>query len=131
MLVRLTSKWRWRAASILVVLYALCVAAPTAALALSDKSVPVHCLTDDHHMIGTDNVHNDGSSHQHSSTGDDDHGQPGKCCGLYGLSAIVPDIDFIVGQRPPVSHLASLIANNLSGRGSDRIDRPPRSLLSL
>jgi hypothetical protein len=127
----LTSQWRRRVASLLVVLYALCLAAPTAFLAFSDGSAPAHCLTDDHHGIGTNHVHQDGSSHHHSSTGDDDRGQPGKCCGLFCLSALAPADDFAARQHPPVAHPTSLFAASLSGRTSDRIDRPPRSLLSL
>lgn len=127
----LTSQWRWRAVSLLVVLYALCVVAPTATLALSDESAPAHCLTDDSHMTDTIHVHPDGSSHHPSGTGGDERGQPGKCCGLFFLSAIAPAIDFFTDRQPPVSQLAPHFAKSLSGRGSDRIDRPPRSLLSL
>jgi len=126
----LTSQWRWRVASLLVVLYALCLAAPTAVLAFNQASVPAHCFTDDQHGIGAIHVHEDGSSHRQSGTGDD-QGQPGKCCGLFSVSAIAPAIDFVAGQNPPVSHRPSLLAQSLSGRGTDRIDRPPRSPLSL
>lgn len=126
----LTRKWRWRAAKLLVVLYALCLAAPTTVLAFSQTSVPAHCFTGDEHGIGTVHVHEYGSRHHHSGT-DDDHGQPDKCCGLFSVSAIAPAIDFIVGQHPPVLQRPSLFAQSLSGRGADRIDRPPRSLLSL
>ncbi len=131
MFVWLTRRWRWRTASLLVALYAFCLAAPTAVLAFSDGSVPAHCLTDDHQEIGSNHVHEDGSSHHHSGTGDDDHGQPAKCCGLFSVSGIAPTIDFAVGQQPLVSHLAPRYAKSLTGCGSDRIDRPPRFLLSL
>jgi len=129
MLGRLTSQWRWRAATVLVVLYALCLAAPTAVMALSDGSAPAHCLTDDQHGTGPVHVHQDGSSHHHSNT--DDHGQAGKCCGLFCLSAIAPDVGFITGPQLLVAAIASRFAMAMTGRGSDRIDRPPRSKLSL
>jgi len=130
MLCWLTSQWRWRVASLLVVLYALCLVSPTAVLAFSQASVPAHCFTGDEYGIGTVHVHEDGLSHHHSGT-DVDHGQPGKCCGLFSVSAIAPAIDFVVRQHPPVLQRPSLVAQSLSGRGADRIDRPPRSLLSL
>lgn len=120
----LTRKWRWRAASLLVVLYALCLTAPTAVLAFSNASEPAPCLTDDHHGLGTIHVHQDGSSHRHQNNGD--HGQAGKCCGLFCLSAIAPDVGFIAGPQPLVAAIASRFATAMTGRGSDRIDRPPR-----
>ena len=127
----LTRKWRWRAASLLVALYALCLIAPTAVLAFSGPSGPAPCLTEDHHGLGTVHVHQDGSPHHHQDNGDDDHNQPGKCCGLFCVSAIAPDVGFIAGAQPLVAAVASRLATALSGRGSDRIDRPPRSNLSL
>jgi hypothetical protein len=130
MLGLLARKWRWRAASILVVLYALCLAAPTAVLAFSDASGSAPCLSDDNHGLGTIHVHQDGSSH-HQNNGDDDHGQSGKCCGLFSVSAIAPALDFVATQHPSVSRLPVLLAKSLHGRASDRIDRPPRSNLSL
>lgn len=128
---RLTRKWRWRAAKLLVVLYALCLAAPTAVLAFSNAPEPAPCLTDNHHGLGTIHLHQDGSSHHHQDSGDDDHGQAGKCCGLFCLSAIAPDVGFIAGPQPLVAAIASRFAMAMTGRGSDRIDRPPRSNLSL
>jgi hypothetical protein len=130
MLARLTRKWRWRAASLLVVAYALCLAAPTAVLALSGTLAAAHCLTDDRHgMAPAGHVHEHGSPHHHDGKGDDD--PPGKCCGLFCLSALSPDTGFIVS--PPVHWAAVIVARPeaMSGRGTDRIDRPPRSLPSL
>jgi hypothetical protein len=128
----LTGRWRWRTASLLVALYAFCLAAPTVVLAFSDASVPAHCLTDENHLLGSSHVHDDGTSHQHSGgSGGADHDQPVKCCGLFGVTGIAPSIGFVAGRLPPASHLAPLFAQSLSGRGADRIDRPPRSLLSL
>jgi hypothetical protein len=127
----LTGKWRWRAAIAFVALYALCLATPTAVLALSSQAVPAHCLSDDEYGIGAMHVHQDGSSHHHSNTGSADHDQSGKCCGLFGSIAIAPMVDLVVAQYAPVTPPAASPAKSLSGRGSDRIDRPPRSNLSL
>jgi hypothetical protein len=123
------SQWQ-RAASLLVVLYTLSVIGPATAIAFSDSATAAHCLTDDHLETAKIHVHQDGSTHQHSIP-DDDHGQPGKCCGLFAPSAITPTIDFVVERQFHTAHLATRIAGALSGRSSDRIDRPPRSLLSL
>src|SRR5450759_462342 len=128
---RVLSDRQWqRAASLLVALYTLCVVGPAAAIAFGDSETAAHCLTDDHLETAKVHVHHDGSSHQHSLP-DDDHGQPGKCCGLFAPSAIAPAIDFVAGPHSHGLHLASVITSALSGRGSDRIDRPPRSLLSF
>lgn len=129
MLALLTSKWRRRAATLLVALYALCVVAPVAAFAVSDGSMPAHCLTDDHQGMGAN--HGDGASHQHSGLGDDDHGYPGKCCGLFGVSAIAPQFDVVAMHVVRASDVAMPAAESLFGRSSSRIDRPPRFLLSL
>lgn len=129
MLARLTRTWRWRTASLLVVVYALCLAAPTAVLAFSGAPAAAHCLTDDHHGLAAAHGHDDGAPHQHHDNGDDD--PPGKCCGLFCLSALSPDTVFIVS---PQVHWAAVIVPRpeaSSGRGTDRIDRPPRSPLSL
>ena len=129
----LTSQWRGRAASLLVALYALCLVTPTAALAFSASPAAAHCLTDDsNHGVGSKHVHADETSHRHSNTGDDEKGQTGNCCGLFCLSVIAPPVvDLVARQLPPATHLPSLFMESLSGRGSDRIDRPPRSLLPL
>src|SRR5674476_1286001 len=104
----LDDRKRQRAASLLVVLYTLCVIGPATAIAVSDDATAAHCLTDNHletvapyvhqHDKVTIHVHQDGSSHQHSLPADD-HGQPGKCCGLFAPSAITPAIDFVVEPR--------------------------------
>lgn len=129
MLALLTRKWRWRAACLLVAAYSLCLIMPTAALALGDAPGPAHCLTDDHHGLTAVHVHADGSSDHHKSNGGDE--PPGKCCGLFCLSALSPDV-VLVGQ-PHVHAVAAVVPLpvRMAGRGSDRIDRPPRSLLSL
>jgi len=131
MLGQLTRKWRWRAAIAFVALYTLCLATPTAVLAFSSQTLPAHCLSDDEHGIGANHVHQDESSHHHSNTGSADQDQSGKCCGLFGSIAIAPELHFIVAQHAPITQPTALAAKNLSGRGSDRIDRPPRSNLSL
>ena len=54
MLTRLTRTFRIRAAITLAVAYALCVVAPSAALAFADGPSAAHCLTD---SMGPAHVH--------------------------------------------------------------------------
>ena len=135
----LTGQQRNRAASLLVALYALCLVIPTAVMALDVSPAAAHCLTDNSHgqsnhhaSHGTGESHHgsDGSSH-HSDGGDHEKSQTGKCCGLFCVSSMVTDIDFVACQHPPALHVASLFVESLSGQDSDRIDRPPRFLPSL
>ncbi len=58
-------------------------------------------------------------------------GQTGKCCGLFCVSAISPTVNEFAWRHPPAVHLAPLFVASLTGQDSDRIDRPPRFLLSL
>jgi len=104
-------------------------ASPAAAHCLTEKS---HGQSNHHAGLVTDESHHgsDGSSH-HSNAGDDEKSQAGKCCGLFCVSAMVTGVDFVAWQHPPAMHVASLFVESLSGQNSDRIDRPPRSLLSL
>jgi len=131
MLSLLTSKWRWRAASVLVAVYALCLLAPAAVMAISGGAAAAHCLTDDHHALAKIHVHHDRSSHSHSNPNADDHGQSGQCCGLFCLSAIAPAFEQVVAASFAAPDIAVVVTDSLFGRASDRIDRPPRSPLSL
>jgi hypothetical protein len=124
-------KWWRRGASLLVALYVVCLIAPTAVLAFSTTSGSAPCLADDHHGLGTTHVHQDGSSHHHPGNDDEDRSHHGKCCGLFCLSAITPDVGFVTGPHPIIAQGATLLVTAISGRGFDRIDRPPRSDLSL
>ena len=126
----LTGKWRVRAASLLVVLYAFCLVAPTAVLALSTNMTAVHCLTESLPAGGSNHVH-ENDSHRNHSPSSDDHDQTSKCCGLFLVNGVVPASDFVTARAPLVSQLSSTFEASLSGQDSDRIDRPPRSLLSL
>ena len=127
----LNNRWRQRAAGLLVVLYGLCVVAPAAALAFSDGATAAHSLTDDHHAAAKIQLHHDGSSHKHSNTTDDTRGQPGNCCGMFCLSAIAQTTDIALALPVRAAEMPAVPTKSIVGRDSDRIDRPPRSLLSL
>lgn len=132
MLVKIISLWRRRAAAFVVVLYALCLVAPVATFALSDASAPCLSLTDDHHGVGESRVHHEGIDRGGKGSHDnDDHGLPGKCCGLFCVTAITPAFDMVTEPAAHASAVAVPAIENLLGRSSNRIDRPPRILASL
>ncbi len=127
----LTGKRRWRTAALLVGLYALCLATPTAVLAFSHGAIPAHCLTQDDQVAAAVHVHHDGTTHQHPAGKHDDGDHSDRCCGLFSVSAIAPDLVVLPTPHHPAMQRSSLAADSLTGRGSDRIDRPPRSHPSL
>ena len=129
MLVLSAGKWRQRAVAVLVALYAFCMVAPVAAFAFSDASAPCLTQTDDHHGMGESQVHQHGVDHQKSGTGGNDHS--GKCCGLFCVTAITPAFDMVTDPVANASAVAVPAIENLFGRSSNRIDRPPRILPSL
>lgn len=126
-----TRKWRYRAASLLVVLYALCLVAPTAVLAFDADSTPAHCLTEGAQTAGSSHVHSGQNRSDTGGTGDMDHDQASKCCGLFSVSGTLTPFDAATIRLPLMSHIEPLFLADLSGQDSDRIDRPPRSLPSL
>jgi hypothetical protein len=142
-----TRKFRVKAAIALVALYALCILAPTAAFALSSNPAMAHCLIEDHvapvvhdhggtaHMHehgGTTHVHADGVAHQHHHDGapQKHSGGDGKtpvpsCCGLFSVVAIADEPGVVLGSAGHASRLTPALRDALSGRGPDRINRPP------
>jgi hypothetical protein len=145
-----TKAFRIRAAIALAVLYALCILAPSAAFALSNNPSVAHCLTEGHvgaHVHGgTTHIHADGTAHQHhgdgaahrhhhedgtTPSGDDGKGSVANCCGLFSVVAIPGEPGLELGPSSPASVLAPSPRAALSGRGPDRLYRPPISLLSL
>ncbi len=127
----LTRKRRYRAASLLVVLYALCLVTPTAVVALSANVTSTHCLTEGSQATGSSHVHHGDSSQDQRDTGDANHDHGSKCCGLFSVSGVVTPFDMVAVRLPLMSHVAPLFVASLTGQDSDRIDRPPRSLPSL
>jgi hypothetical protein len=138
----LTKTLRVKAAIVLAVLYVLCILAPAIAFALSDNPAVAHCLTEGHVGVhdhgnkhdagGKLHVHADGTAHQHHDDGaapqpsrDDGKAAIATCCGLFSVVAIpgepVPSFRF--------DSLASVVLPDLgealSGRGPERINRPP------
>jgi hypothetical protein len=139
--------FRVRAAIALAALYALCILAPSAAFALSSNPAMAHCLTEDHvapavhdhggkpHVHehgGATHVHADGTVHQHHDDGATPK-QPGgegktpvpSCCGLFSVVAIADEPGVVLGSSGHASRLVPALREALTGRGPDRINRPP------
>lgn len=146
MLTRFNKGLRFRAAIALAALYAFCILLPQAALAYSKN--PAHCLTDTSpahvHKVSTEakntHVHSDGSVHSHvnKASAHDDAGEssPHKpaggdakhannCCGLFCISAIAHEAPTTFTRLVVVTRALPSLTEALSGRGPDRINRPP------
>ena len=122
--------WRRKAGALVVALYALCLLAPVTAVAATGGVVPVHCLEEHDHAAGEPALrHSDGTG-QHAPA-DHDHGQDDKCCGLFGVTALAPDFQVVAVRLTQSSALMMSHAASLFGSRGERIDRPPRDLLSL
>ena len=151
MLVRLTSAARRWAAIAIGALYALCVIAPSAAVAFGPGGHVVHCLTEEqlglahvhradmgnaHHAHAKAHVHADGATHRHDGThhhqgAPDNSTDPAACCGLFGLTAMAVDTQLDLAVPSRKSALVPVSFARLTGRDPDRINRPPIALLPL
>jgi hypothetical protein len=156
MLKVMTRTFRIRAAVLLAAVYALCVLAPAAAFAFATDPALAHCLTEGHVSVhehgSTVHVHADGTSHHHQTAGDADHHQHdngaghqpdgtaapahqgdgdkvpvASCCGLFSVVAIAdefsPRLEFLFHTFL----IVPVATDALSGRGPERISRPPIS----
>src|SRR5262249_45826599 len=141
MLSVLTKTFRVKAAIVLAVVYALCILAPAVAFAFSDDPAVAHCLTEGHvgvhdhdakHDGNKPHVHADGSTHQHHDdaaapqpAGDHSKGAIATCSGLFSVVAISGESIPSFGFYRLASVVLPIFAEALSGRGPERINRPP------
>jgi hypothetical protein len=134
MLSVLTKPFRAKAAIVLAALYVLCILAPSAAFAFSASSGIAHCLTEGHvgvHDHGKAHVHADGTAHHHDHdgaappSGDDEKSRVASCCSLFSVVAIPGEPGLSLGLYNPASIVLPVLADALSGRGPERINRPP------
>jgi len=145
MLVRITKARRAKAAIAFALAYLFCVLAPPAAFAFSHNPDVARCLIEGHVGIVAQNhsnhdhgnpdhgkvhVHADGTAHQHHDhhapqSPPDPNGQALSCCGLFSVVGL-PEV---VGLVPDMLGQASIVlparADALTGRGPERINRPP------
>jgi hypothetical protein len=154
MLSGLTKRFRVRAAMVIAALYALCILAPATAFAFSNNPAVSLCLTEGHvgvHNVGvhdsggmhdhgaahdhggTIHAHADGGAHQHHDDGtspqhsDDDKARVASCCGLFSVVAIAGEPSPSLGLYSLASVVLPVVGDALSGRGPERINRPPIS----
>jgi hypothetical protein len=135
MLSVLTKPFRAKAAIVLAALYVLCILAPSAAFAFSANPGVAHCLTEGHVGVhdhgGKAHAHADGTAHHHDDhgagppSGDDEKSRIATCCSLFSVVAISGEPSLSLGLYSPASIVLPFVADPLSGRGPDRINRPP------
>lgn len=130
---RMTRRFRFRAALALAVLYVFCILAPHAALAFTGAASAAPCLTETeglahvHHAAANTHVHANGTVHEHGdkSRHSDGKAEHGNCCGMFCVTALANDPGVVLvvpelGTPPQV-----VLMDGLPSRGPDRIDRPP------
>jgi hypothetical protein len=127
-----------KAAIVIAAAYALCVLTPSVALAFIDGPVALHCLTDQHGLTAAhdhsapDHVHADGTTHRHAEggaphehSGTDGKSHTGNCCGLFCMSALAQESGLILAAPTFATPTQPSPETGLTGRGPDRIIRPP------
>ena len=134
----LTKNLRMRAAILIVLAYAGCVLAPTAALAFVATPASFHCLSElngmsappEHESMA--HAHADGTSHYHDqSSFPDKHSDAdgkshaGSCCGLFCVSAIAHDPGVTFGIPAPTLPALPAVVSGLAGRAPGPLHRPP------
>jgi hypothetical protein len=144
MLVRVTRAGRRFAAIVVAALYALCVVAPSTAIAFGPGGRTAHCFTEaqlglahvhqatvglmdeGHAKVG---IHADGTTHRHHGTHhqgtSENRNDPAACCGLFGLTAMTANQQLDLAAPERKSSTLPIFLETLTGRGPDPINRPP------
>jgi hypothetical protein len=148
-----TKSFRVRAAVALAAFYAFCILLPATAFALADGRMAPPCLMEDlaasplhdHAMLaevpaghhhGSASHTDAGMAHHRGDGGhtagaaprnDPDHGKsrPGECCGLFPMVALAGELRPAPTPSGLTSTIILLLTDALTGRGPDRIIRPP------
>lgn len=128
MLTGLTKAMRNWMAMGFIAFYALCVLAPTAALAFNEVS----CLTEtgkpQSNSHAGDAAHDHGAPHSHSGPTDthDEGSASSQCCGMIFCSALVPESEMTLAPAA-LSHPAFAGINQaFAGLSPDKLIRPPK-----
>jgi hypothetical protein len=152
MLVRLTRARRLRAVRFAVLVYALCILAPTLSFALPGSQAVSPCLTDTNQVPGMVHVHAEapaahlhanGTMHDHSHAGlthgaaaikaavspeqtpAKGHASAGDCCGLMCLTALPATLVDITTPCVPTSAQAIETYRKVADSGPALLYRPP------
>ena len=125
-----TKTFRWKAAALLAVLYALCVLTSSAAFAFGDSHATAHCL-EEAHVVGDYSAqvaeaivvgdHNGAPIHP---AGDHDDGD---CCGLFSIVALLTESVVLTNSEQFASTTFPVWSSVLNGRNPDGLIRPPIS----
>jgi hypothetical protein len=122
--------WRRKVGLVFAAFYLLAQATPVAAVSLSVDLSRSHCL-DEIRALASHHHAADHVDHHHFPPADPPRDLGQNCCGLFGVTAIAPSFDVTVVPMVVAASVTFTPSEDLFGRGLDRIDRPPRSLLSL
>jgi hypothetical protein len=135
---RLTRKLRTRTALLIALVYAFCVLAPAATLALTDSPSVFHCLPKietsaipaEHGSAA--HMHADNTVHEHTPSNAADHhadkngkADAGTCCGLFCISGLAHNIVVTLGPSEPASSSVQMPVKDLTGRAPHPLHRPP------
>ena len=134
MLTSLPKRARIRVAFVVAAVYALCVVSPALAIAFTDGTAAAHCFTDDHHGMSAQHVHDDAHSHEKGVVNKSNEHEKQKsedCCGLFCITAGVVPLGVELAEPNHGNPSTVVFDDAPGGRPGDRIDRPPRSLLSV
>jgi hypothetical protein len=130
--------FRIKAAIAATLLYAICVLAPSAALAFSPQAA--HCLTETQsaaHVHGdaaqaAPHIHDDGAGDAHADSADaqnpshtEDKARSNNCCGLFCVSALASEPAAALLASPTPALDGPTLTFRLDGREPSRIHRPP------
>jgi hypothetical protein len=112
-----------------IAVYAVCVLAPTAALAFSGAS----CLSEhgpaQAHSHAGDAAHAHGDEHNHAGPADnpDDHSASSKCCGMVFCSALAPELSSSLAPAVMSGRTSFAAWQDFTGLPPDKLIRPPKS----
>ena len=129
MLTGLTKALRIRMAMAFIALYAVCILAPTAALAFNK----VPCLTE--HNLSQVHSHAGDAAHAHDdhqnrmvpADTDDDGSASSKCCGMVFCSALAPELAPAPAPTALSGRTAFAAMRDFTGLPPYKLIRPPRS----
>jgi hypothetical protein len=125
---------RRKLATLFVVLYAFCVLAPHAAMALVYGPDLAHCLTESghaphQHTAKTMHVHDDGAVHEHGQAKAQEPSKADEpqaaCCGLFFMSALAAESDPLLIEISSGKAIASGAPKDLTDHPPGRINEPP------
>jgi hypothetical protein len=122
--------WYRKVGLVVAAFYLLALAAPAVAVTLSVDPSRAHCL-DEIQFLASHHHTADHADRDHSPPADPPQDQNQNCCGLFGVTAIAPNFAITAVPVVVANSITITRSESLFGRGFDRIDRPPRSLLSL